>query len=69
MSPTLPTEQLVEQITHMNRRQCIEELETFEHIPLDFDRKFLDQMSLPRLQHVLLAAYVTARRHKVAAAC
>ena len=49
-----------------DRHQCIQELLNFPDIPLDFTQAFLDDMSLERLRHILLAAYVTVMRHRAA---
>ena len=51
------------EIQSLDRQQCIHELLTFEDIPLDFNREFLDDMSLERLRHVLLAAYATVMKY------
>jgi len=62
MDPDAPMDQLIRQLNGMSREQCIHELTHFERIPLDFRRDDLERMSLEWLQHVLLAAVVTANR-------
>lgn len=57
-----PIELLVQQIHSLDRQQCIDELLRFDQLPLDFSRTYLEELSLERLRHVLLAAVVTVHR-------
>ena len=61
MSPEMPLDDLLQTIHSFDRNQCIDELINFKYFPLDFDQAYLSQLSLEKLRHVLMAAYVTAR--------
>ena len=61
MSPEMPLDDLLQTIHSFDRNQCIDELTHFKSFPLDFDEGYLDKLSLEKLRHVLMAAYVTAR--------
>jgi len=63
-----PLEQVLADIHHLDRMQCIHELKHFDEIPLDFDDAFLAASSLERLRHILMAAVLTVynRRNRAA---
>ena len=48
-------------IHSLSRGDCIQELTHFRDIPLDFEKHYLEQMSVERLRHVLLAAVLTVK--------
>lgn len=60
MSPNLPPEQLARMIPELNRDQCIAELQRFDRFPIDFTPQYLQQLSIDKLRHILLAAFLTA---------
>ncbi|MHB1156404.1 MAG: hypothetical protein ACYC26_06135 [Phycisphaerales bacterium] len=61
MSPNLPPEQLARLIPELNREQCIAELRGFGKFRIDFTNEYLQQMSVEKLRHVLLAAMLTCK--------
>ncbi len=56
-------ESVMRQINGFDRRHCIDELKAFPYIKLDFTDEFLQEQSLDRLRHILMAAILVARRH------
>ena len=62
LSPTAPMEELAREIADLDRNRCIDELQRFRTLPLDFDRSFLERMSTEKLRHTLLAACITSLR-------
>ena len=60
---TRPLDRVLREVNGLSRRECIDRLTHFEHIPLDFDESFLRTMSVERMRHILMAAVITARRN------
>ena len=63
LSPNAPLSTIATQICRLSRSQCIQELQTFSYVQLDFTRKALERMTTDKLRHVLLAAYSTAKKY------
>lgn len=61
----LSLEEQIQTVSEMSREGCIESLLDFEEITLDFNREYLEGMALGRLQHVLVAALITANQHEM----
>jgi hypothetical protein len=58
--PTI--EDLIQTVAALDRDTCKARLRLIERPRLDFPDDFLDALSLERLRHLLLAAYLQARR-------
>jgi hypothetical protein len=64
MSPNASMEELAREISSLDRHSCIDQLQHFDRIPLDFNRSFFDGMSTEKLRHVLMAAYITVKKRR-----
>jgi len=64
MSSLTTTIRIAERVQRLDRTECIRRLESFEAIPLDFPHDMLEGMSVERLRHLLMAALITANRHR-----
>ncbi len=62
-SSTMPGD-VAREIQGLSRDQCIHRLTHFPKMRLDFTDDYLRQMSLERLRHVLMAAYLTTWRKR-----
>ena len=51
-------------VNGLDRVQCIDELLNFRAIPLDFSRTFLNEQTVDRLRHILMAAYLRTMRRR-----
>lgn len=66
MQSAISIDQQLRIIHQMTSDECIETLLHFSEIPLDFDRAFLELMSVEKLRHVLVAAMLTVHRRLMA---
>ena len=66
MSPHTPINELINAIHRLDRERCKAELLGFQRPKLDFTEEYLNQMSTEWLRHVLLAAYLQARKGHLA---
>ncbi|MDP6154479.1 MAG: hypothetical protein QF785_13945 [Phycisphaeraceae bacterium] len=62
MTADEPIEQLITNVYEMDRDHCKAALSGFEQPSLDFTDDFLNQISLDRLRHILMAACLQSRR-------
>lgn len=63
MSPNLSLNALASQVRNFNKEQCIKELLNFPYLPFDFNRAFLNRMSLDKLRYIIIAAYDTVKKY------
>lgn len=68
MNLNVSLEQIVHQAASLDRNDCIAELRNLPHLKLDFNDEFLQQQSVEKLRHILVAASLQARRHLKASA-
>jgi len=66
MAPDISFEQYCAYITSLNKEELKDRLLHFDGpLRMDFTEDFLEQQNIEKLQHILLAAMVTAKRKKV----
>ena len=46
-----------------DRRRCIDQLHQIKRPRIDFTEEYLNKLSLDRLRHVVVAAYLQARKY------
>ena len=62
MNPDMSINDLARTIHGLDRDCCKAELLCFQSPKLDFTETYLDQMSIERLRHILLAACLQVRK-------
>ena len=62
MSPDTPLEEILKAVNAMDRQTCKAQLHSLDRPPLDFTDELRDRLSIERLRHILMAAYIQAHK-------
>ncbi len=57
-----PFEEVLCQVSNLDRQQCINELTHFGKLRLDFTVEYLEDLGDEQLRHMLVAAVLTVRK-------
>ncbi|HEX9897993.1 MAG TPA: hypothetical protein VGC81_02140 [Candidatus Methylomirabilis sp.] len=62
MSPQRQFEEVLRSVQSFDRDACKTRLRSLDELSLDFTDDFLDSLTLDRLRHLLIAAWLQARK-------